>query len=122
VSKESLRLGKAGEERAAGLLRENGYRILATNYKTKFAEIDIIAKDKDTICFVEVKTRSQDSFGEPKEAVTAAKQRKIYLAALQFLKEKNSLDSKARFDVVSILDLEGKTRSEIIKNAFECEG
>ena len=120
MSKESFNLGRSGEDKAAKLLLESGYKILVRNYKTKFAEIDIVAIDKDTVCFVEVKIRSQDRFGDPKEAVNYAKQKKIYFAALQFLKERALLDKKARFDVVSILDLKVSTKAEIIKNAFEC--
>jgi putative endonuclease len=117
-----LNLGKAGEDKAVKLLEENGYRILARNYKTRFAEIDIIAKDKDTICFIEVKIRAQDRFGDPKEAVNLAKQRKISFAAMQFLKERGLFDEKARFDVVSILEAGNAAKVEIVKDAFECGG
>ena len=120
MSKESLNLGKAGEDKAVKLLKEKGYRILARNYKTRFAEIDIIAKDKDTICFIEVKIRTQDRFGDPKEAVNFAKQKKISFAAMQFLKERDLFGQKARFDVISILELKNAEKIEIVKDAFEC--
>jgi len=119
VSKQNLYLGKKGEETAVGLLKNNGYKILLKNYKTKLGEIDIIASDKGTICFIEVKTRQSDRFGSPVEAISASKQRQISKAALVFLKEKNLLDKKARFDVVSILYSQDTPRLGLIKNAFE---
>jgi len=112
-------LGKSGEELAARLLKENGYKILFKNYKTELGEIDIIASDKDTICFVEVKTRRSDRFGQPSEAILPSKQRQISKVALSFLKERRLLDKKARFDVVSILYSEDNPRLNLIKNAFE---
>ncbi len=121
MSKENLYLGKSGEELAAKLLKENGYKILARNYRTKLGEVDIIAKDKDTICFVEVKTRQGNSFGLPAEAVVKSKQRQIAKAALLFLKEKNLLNSKARFDVVSISYQGGTAKLDLIKDAFELD-
>jgi putative endonuclease len=121
VSKQNLYLGKRGEEAAVGLLKDNGYKILLRNYKTKLGEIDIIAKDKDTICFVEVKTRYSERFGLPAEAVFRSKQRQISKAALVFLKEKNLLDKKARFDVISILYSEDNPKLDLIKNAFELD-
>lgn len=121
MSKENLYLGKAGEELAADLLRENGYNILATNYKTKLGEIDIVAKDKDTFCFIEVKTRKTDRFGLPQEAVSRIKQRQISKAALSFLKERKLLDKKSRFDVVSIMYSTDKPELDLIKNAFELD-
>jgi len=114
-----LYLGKKGEEIAVGLLKDNGYKILLRNYKTKLGEIDIIASDKGTICFIEVKTRQSDRFGLPSEAVSASKQRQISKAALVFLKERNILDKKARFDVVSILYSKDIPQLDLIKNAFE---
>lgn len=119
MSKQNLNLGRAGEELAVGLLKEQGYKILLRNYRTKFGEIDIIAEDKDTICFVEVKARHENRFGLPSEAVSWSKQKRICKAALAFLKEDNLLERKARFDVVTILGLEGMPKLELIKNAFE---
>jgi putative endonuclease len=121
VSKQDLYLGKKGEEIAVGLLKENGYKILIRNYKTKLGEIDIIAFDKDTICFIEVKTRQSDRFGLPSEAISGSKQRQISKVALMFLKEKGLLDKKARFDVVSILYSKDKPQVDLIKNAFELD-
>jgi len=119
VSKQDLYLGKKGEERAIDLLKDNGYKILVRNYKTKLGEIDIIASDKGTICFIEVKTRQSERFGLPIEAISASKQRQISKVALTYLKEKKLLDKKARFDVVSILYSQDTPRLDLIKNAFE---
>jgi putative endonuclease len=121
VSKEKIYLGKSGEEKAVELLKEQGYKILARNFRTKLGEIDIIAKDKDTFCFIEVKARRSDRFGFPQEAVLRKKQRQISKAALLYLKENNLLDQKARFDVVSIIYSEDKTKLDLIKNAFELD-
>jgi putative endonuclease len=121
ASQENLDLGKRGEEAAVGLLKGNGYKILARNYKTRLGEIDIIASDKDTLCFIEVKTRQSDRFGSPQEAVLRSKQRQIAKVALSFLKEKNLLDKKARFDVVSIMHSGDESKLDLIKNAFELD-
>lgn len=121
MSKENLSLGKSGEEAAVKFLKENGYKIRERNYRTKLGEVDIIAQDKDIICFIEVKTRISDRQGSPAESVTSFKQRQIAKAALIFLKEKNLLDEKARFDVVSIMYTAGSPKIELIKNAFELE-
>ncbi len=121
MSKQSLYLGKSGEELAVDLLRQNGYKIIAKNYKTKLGEIDIVANEKDTVCFIEVKTRSSDRFGFPQEAILRNKQRQISKAALQFLKDNNLLDKNARFDVVSVVFAGEKPRLDLIKNAFELD-
>jgi putative endonuclease len=113
-----ISLGKSGEELAAGLLRKNGYRIIARNYKTKLGEIDIIAWDKDTLCFIEVKTRTSDRFGSPKEAVAKAKQGQIAKSALAFLQSRKMMDKKARFDVVAITGAKDKPEIELIRDAF----
>ena len=120
--KEHIYLGKSGEETAVNLLKENGYKILARNYRTKLGEIDIVALDKDTLCFIEVKTRHSDKFGLPKEAISASKQRQISKTALLFLKENNLLDKKARFDVVSVIySREQNPRLDLIKDAFDLD-
>ena len=114
-------LGKSGEEFAVGLLKQNGYKIIARNYKTKLGEIDIIASDKDTICFIEVKLRSSDRFGTPQEAVLAKKQRQISRASLLYLKDNDLLNKKARFDVVAIIYSKSKPILNLIKNAFDLD-
>ena len=73
---KSKSIGDMGERRAVKFLKKKGYKILETNFKTNFGEIDIIARKGDYICFVEVKTRSSDNFGEPREAVNFHKQKK----------------------------------------------
>jgi putative endonuclease len=111
--------GRKSEAIAAGQLKKQGYRILELNYRTKLGEIDIIAKDRDTIVFVEVKARKSNSFGNPKFAVTFQKQKKISMIALYYLKSTKQSNAKARFDVVSIVSGKGSLDLEIIKNAFE---
>ncbi|MFH1198563.1 MAG: YraN family protein [Candidatus Omnitrophota bacterium] len=119
MAKDNLTKGKRGEEEAVNFLRKQGYKIIARNFRTRLGEIDIIAKDKDTICFIEVKARSSDKFGLPAESVTGFKQRQISKAAIVFLKDKNLLDSPARFDIVSIRYPGSKIG--LIKNAFELD-
>ena len=111
--------GKKSESIATGHLKKHGYKILEQNYRTKLGEIDIIAKDKDTLVFVEVKARSSNRFGNPKWAVTPKKQRKISMVALLYIKSTKQSNVKARFDVVAISSAKDKPSIEIIKNAFE---
>jgi putative endonuclease len=111
--------GKDSESIAVRYLKKNGYKILAQNYRNKIGEIDIIAKDKKTLVFVEVKAARTDSFGSPKWAVTPKKQRKISMVALYYLKATKQNKVKARFDVVAISSSQDNPRIELIKNAFE---
>ncbi len=116
--KEKNEIGKAGEEIALDFFKNKGYRIMEKNYKTVFGEIDIIAKDKDTIVFIEVKTRTDISFGYPFEAVNPKKRKKIKNVALSYMKRfKKELPS--RFDVLSINFEEGRNKIEHFKDAFE---
>ena len=110
--------GKKSERLAAEYLKLNGYRILDTNYRARQGEIDIIARDGGVLVFVEVKARSSRHFGSAKGAVTPAKQRKISMAALEYLKRTGQTDVRARFDVVAIDTAAGKTDIEVVKNAF----
>jgi putative endonuclease len=119
VSKDNLYFGKAGEDKAAAFLAANGYKILKRNYKTRLGEIDIIARDRETICFVEVKSRTTERFGLPQEAISKLKQRQIAKVALMFLKENDLLDSFTRFDAVCLLCSQDKPKLELIKNAFD---
>jgi putative endonuclease len=100
-------------------LKKAGYKILETNYRTQLGEIDIIAKEDDTIVFVEVKSRRSVQFGNPKQAITVQKQKKISMVALCYLKATGQSAARARFDVVTVISNQDKPQVEIIKNAFE---
>lgn len=97
-------IGKEYEKLAVSYLISKGYLILEQNYYSAHGEIDIIAKDDDTIVFIEVKFRSSSQRGFPSEAVTRAKQRSMQYTAKQYLYQQHDADdTKCRFDVVSIL-------------------
>lgn len=117
MQKSKRDVGNYGENVAAGYLAGKGYAVLEKNYKRGHGEIDIIARDGEYIVFIEVKYRKNLSVGEPREAVTRAKQRAIIGAALYYIAE-NSLDScDFRFDVIEVF---GKELLDInhIENAF----
>jgi putative endonuclease len=118
VSKNNISSGKIGENEAAGFLESLGFQILIRNYKALGSEIDIIAREKDIVCFVEVKSRSSERFGSPEEAVTPAKRQKIARAALKFIQENGLQDRSCRFDVVAITRQAGKERFSLIRDAF----
>ena len=111
-------LGRDGELRAAAYLRAGGYRILERNYRTPFGEIDIVAKDGEVIVFAEVKTRIDEDFGLPHEAVHRRKREKMKKVALSYLKRFKT-EVPARFDVLSIRVKDGSAAVEHIKDAFE---
>ncbi len=116
-------LGDKGERAAAKFLKKKGFRILARQYKNKVGEIDLIATDKETIVFVEVKTRKSNRAGIPVEAVTLTKQKQIIRTALVYLKRYQLLDHRVRFDIVGILWAEDSSTPEInhYTNAFSSE-
>lgn len=95
-------LGKEGEERAANYLIEQGYIILARNYRFGRAEVDIIAQIDQTLAFIEVKTRSNYAFGFPEESVGKTKQKLMARAASEYVYATN-LNLAVRFDVIAIL-------------------
>lgn len=113
------KFGKFGEDLAVRFLKNQGYKIICKNFQCRFGEIDIIARDKDTVVFIEVKSRRTATFGHPKFAVTKAKQEKISKTALHYLKMTDQSDCRARFDVVTVNAADRKTDVEIIKNAFD---
>ena len=92
-----------GEVAAREFLRAKGYVILEENYAGRAGEIDIIARDGETIVFVEVKARENTAFGQPIEAITSQKVRRIAITAQQYLVAKRLLGKDARFDVVEVL-------------------
>ncbi|MFH0855782.1 MAG: YraN family protein [Candidatus Omnitrophota bacterium] len=118
---DNLQLGILAEDKAEKFLKAGGYKILCRNYKTRLGEVDIIAKEKDIFCFIEVKLRSSDKFGKGSEAVSVKKQGQISKAALIFLKENKLMDKGARFDVVSLEASGAEENISLIKNAFELD-
>lgn len=110
--------GKIGEDFAAKLIESNGYEIIARNFRTRLGEIDIIAQNKEFIVFVEVKTRKENSFSTPLEAVDVRKQKKIIFAAEEYL-QNISVNLQPRFDVIAITTKNNEVIiSKIIENAF----
>ncbi len=112
-------LGKQGEKAAQAFLQTRGFTILETNFRTKPAEIDIIARENNCICFIEVKTRQSLKKGLPKESITPAKQKKIILGACFYLKKTNQMSERIRFDVIEVYLDKGKFDINLIKNAFQ---
>jgi putative endonuclease len=113
-------LGALGEKRAREFLKKRGYRIVETNFRCREGEIDIIARDKDYLVFVEVRTRTGSQFGTPEESITFAKREKLTSVALAYLQTHKNLPSLWRFDVVAIeVGSDGQTtRIEVIQNAI----
>lgn len=118
---ERVKFGRLGEDLAVKFLEQHGYKILEKNFRNRFGEIDIIAKDKDTLCFVEVKSRSTDEFGSPFESIVFRKQKKMARLAFSYLKkERISFEIKARFDVIAaVKEPDGTLKLDLLKNAFE---
>ena len=111
--------GKHGEDLAADTLLGLGYAILARRYRTRYGEIDIIARDRDVLVFVEVKARTSDQFGTAAESVTAWKQRRIIAMARDYLGRMSGPDVPCRFDVVAIDGLgTSEATVNVIKDAF----
>ena len=123
MTKERITLGRRGEDLAAQHLKKKGYIILQRNYKLRSGEIDIVAKENNTISFVEVRTRSSLEFGSPFASVTTSKQRQIIRTALHYIKANNLFDYEVRFDVVSVLKntKTNTARIELIKDAFSVD-
>ena len=117
-------LGKRGEAAAARYLRRRGHKILARGDKFGPGELDLVTLDRDTIVFVEVKTRQSQEWGHPSEAVDQRKQRRLTCLAVTFLKRHGLLERPARFDVIAVTWPSGKwfPAIEHIQNAFEAVG
>jgi putative endonuclease len=109
--------GKQGEAIAAQFLEESGCKILATNWRYKQYELDIVAQQNDTLLIVEVKTRESNFFGEPESFVTKTKQKQLIKAAAAYI-EQNNLQLEVRFDIVSVIKSKGKVQINHIPGAF----
>ncbi|HEX4638546.1 MAG TPA: YraN family protein [Chthoniobacterales bacterium] len=118
---EHLQRGARGEKLACKFLRSHGYKILYRNFKDRTGgEIDIVCRHRDTLVFVEVKTRADEEFGRPIEAVDRQKQLRVSKGALAWLRLLDNPDVIFRFDVVEVLlPLDRDPHCELIENAFE---
>ena len=121
--KTAVSIGTLGEEAAVKTLKKNGYKILERNYRTKTGEIDIIAKDGECTCFVEVRLRKNNNFGSPADTIDMGKRRKIIKTAKHYAVSRKIYDTPMRFDAVLInadACREGlkNVKVELIKNAF----
>jgi putative endonuclease len=120
-SSDHLRRGARGEKLACRFLRHRGYKILYRNFRgRRGGEIDIVCRDRDTLVFVEVKTRGREDFGRPVAAVDRRKQRRISQGGLAWLRLLDNPDILFRFDVVEVVISEQTgPRFELIQNAFQ---
>lgn len=117
TSSAKTELARKGEELAAEYLREKGYLILHRNYRIGQGEIDIIARDKSMVVFVEVKTRESTFLTDPLQLVPMTKQKQVIRLANTFLKMQKTLE-EARFDIVVVVHNNSYTKIEHIEDAF----
>ncbi len=120
MTEARLKLGQWGEEQAVSYLEHKGLKILERNYRCRAGEIDIIARDRKHLVFVEVKTRRSTIFGAPQDAVGFHKQRQISRAAQWYLLQHNIGKLQPRFDVIAVLWQSWYSAAEIthIEDAF----
>ena len=113
------RTGELGEKAAAEHLIKQGYVILQTNYRCSSGEIDIVAREEDSLAFVEVRTKRSQNFGTPEESITPTKQAKLVELADIYLQEHGNPDQPWRIDVVAVEigPGDGISRIELIRNA-----
>lgn len=111
-------VGADGEMLVCAFVEKQGMHVIERNWRCGHEEADIIARDGDTLCFIEVKTRATAAHGLPQEAVTRTKQRAIARVALGYIKTKRLFDCRVRFDVAAVLGGE----INYIKNAFDTTG
>jgi putative endonuclease len=108
--------GREGEAKAADYLRRKKYEVIGANYRCRFGELDLIAKKRELVIFVEVKLRKNDRFGAAADAVTFSKQDKLRKTAASWLAA-HDCDAPTRFDVIEIYTDTGRINH--IENAFE---
>ncbi len=112
-------VGILGEKLAKDFLKKRGYHIWETNYRCPEGEIDIVARDRDDLVFIEVRTKTSTEFGSPEESITPAKKHRLATAASRYRQSHSNLPPSWRIDVVAVeLDQKGKpSRIELIENA-----
>ena len=119
MTRDRVILGKTGEDLACEELERRGYAILARRYRRRGGELDIIAREGNTMVFVEVKTRGGRAFGGGADAVTPLKRRRMTQMALDYMARQHLADCPCRFDVVSIRFDRGCASIDVFQNAFD---
>ena len=120
MSLNRIATGRDGEHIASDYLKKNGYFIIERNFKNYLGEIDIVAKENDVICFVEVRARREPAdITDILDSIGKNKQYRLSRLALSYLNEKKLTDCRARFDVICIRFLEDKNEIALFKDAFE---
>ncbi len=116
------RTGDLGEDAAARHLESRGFRVLDRNWRYRQWELDLVCRDRDTIVFVEVKTRRAGSMGSPGDALTAKKRARLVKAAGQYLTTNNLWDAPCRFDLAAVTDNGTSMDVDHVENAFDLTG
>ncbi|MGE4193926.1 MAG: YraN family protein [Pseudodesulfovibrio sp.] len=116
------RTGDLGEDAAARYLETKGFRVLDRNWQHRQWELDLVCRDRDTVVFVEVKTRKAGAMGAPGEALTRAKRTRLIKAASHYLSEHGLWDEPCRFDLAAVTDTGSSLDVEHIENVFQSDG
>ncbi len=114
--------GREAEDLAAAFLARGGMEILARNHSARRGEVDIVCRDGDVLCFVEVRSRSSDAQGGPEETVDRRKARRVVAAATDWAMRNGGLERAIRFDVVAITFREGEPHIQHFRDAFDEDG
>ncbi len=113
-------LGGRGEDVAVRYLKKKGYKVIERNYRCLWGEVDLVARDKGTLVFIEIKARTSSGFGLPQEAVDIFKQRKLIQVAKAYMAEHHLTEAiSTRFDVVAVQLIPSGPEIELIKDAFQ---
>ena len=114
--------GREAEELATAFLRERGFEILDRNHAIRRGEVDLVCREGEVLCFVEVRSRTSEAQGGPEETVGRRKARRVVAAATDWAVKNGGLDRVIRFDVVAVTFREGGPRIEHFRAAFDADG
>lgn len=114
--------GDEAERRAEAWLAARGYRVLDRNHATRAGEVDLVCRDGDVLCFVEVRCRAGDAHGTPEESVDRRKALRVVAAATDWARRNGALDEEIRFDVVAVTGTGPGARLELFQGAFDAAG
>ena len=120
MSQQRISIGKQGEQLAQEYIRQQGYTLLEKNFRCKVGELDLIAKDRHMVVFLEVRTKTSTAYGPAYNSVTPHKQRQVKRVALFYIAQHNLVNTQFRFDVIGITlnPQSGEHRLDHIQNAF----